>query len=221
MNLRFIDWIWHIRGTLPLPAGQSTGEAFARLEGLFGQAGTSHELAGDSLTFSKKDQAAQDKMSVFDSGVLRIEPGAGEQGGKHAAKYGGGPVLRYHLVSRALLFCFLAPLLFLAFAEFNLLRGKLQAPPTAAEKAEQQKKKEKEEAKPLVPLNPIDKFLGAPAPEKPKKDKKDKKPDPDEGKPSPIAGYAFAGIFLVLYVFGRILEDWLARRLFRRKLQGD
>ena len=77
MNLRFIDWIWHIRGTLPLPAGQSTGEAFARLEGLFGQAGTSHELAGDSLTFSKKDQAAQDKMSVFDSGVLRIEVAKG------------------------------------------------------------------------------------------------------------------------------------------------
>ncbi|WEK46687.1 MAG: hypothetical protein P0Y56_17035 [Candidatus Andeanibacterium colombiense] len=216
MNLRFIERIWHIKGSLPLPHGQSADQAFERLDGLFGEIGTSHARAGGSLTFSKKDPPAQDKLAVFESGVLWIEP-AGEGEGQEGQ---GAPVLRYHLISRALLYCFLAPLLFLAFAQFNVLRGKLQAPPTAAEKAEQAKKKAKEDAKPLTPLNPIDKFLGAPAPEKPKKDKKDKKPDPDEGKPSPIAGYAFAGIFFVLYLVGRFLEAWLVKRLFRRKLQG-
>ena len=91
MNLRFIDWIWHVRGSLELAPGQSSQEALERLDPLFHETGTSHERADDTLTFRKKDQPAQDKMSVFDSGVLRIE--------KRAA----GSVLRYHLVSRTLL----------------------------------------------------------------------------------------------------------------------
>ena len=91
MNLRFIDWIWHVRGSLTLAPEQSSDDAFNRLDSLFRQTGTSHERTNDTLIFRKKDQAAQDKMSVFDGGVLQIEKGV------------AGSVLRYHLISRALL----------------------------------------------------------------------------------------------------------------------
>ena len=196
MNLRFLDWIWHIKGSLPLVPGQSSEEAFSRLDPLFRDANTRHALTGDTLTFHKKDQAAQDKMSIFDRGVLRIEREA------------GGSVLRYHMASRALLFCFLAPLLFLAFAGLNVTLGKLEKPATetAAKKAE---KKDV-----VLPLNPIDKALGAPAPEKPKKDgaKKDKH--------SPTPAYVFAALFAALYLVGRVLEDRLVTSLFRKKLLG-
>jgi hypothetical protein len=206
--LRIIDWIWHVRGQVPLATGQSGEEALARLEPLFNQPGTTYERAEGTLSFRKKDQLAQDKMSVFDSGVLQIEPGA------------TGPNLRYRLASRALLFCFLAPLLFLALAQLTITVGSFQKPSAdAAKKAEDKKKAD-------IPQNPIDKFLGAPAPEKPKDDKKDagkdKSKDKDEGsndKPSPTSAYVFAGIFAALYVAGRMLEDWLAKRLFRKALQ--
>jgi hypothetical protein len=191
---RFIDWIWNVRGSLALNPGQSSDDAFGRLDPLFHQTGTSHERDHDTLTFRKKDQAAQDKMSVFDRGVLRIEREA------------GGSVLRYHMTSRALLFCFLAPLLFLAFAGLTLTLGKLEKPATEApaKKAEKQV---------VLPQNPIDKALGAPAPEKPKKDAADK-------KHSPTAAYVFAALFAVLYVVGRVLEGRLVRGLFRKKLRS-
>lgn len=202
MNARFIDWIWHIRGSLALAPGQSTDEVFGRLDPLFRQTGTSHDRTQDRLTFSKRDQAAQDKMSVFDGGVLQIEKGV------------AGPVLRYHLTSRALLFCFLAPLLFLGFAQLTIALGKLDKPSTEASgksgKASDEAKKHA-----ALPQNPIDKFLGSPAPEKPKKDGADK---PEKKKHSPTAAYVFAGIFAVLYLVGRILEDWLIKRLFRKRL---
>jgi hypothetical protein len=68
-------------------------------------------------------------------------------------------------------------------------------------------------------MNPIDKALGAPAPDKSKKD------DEDGGgkkgkKLSPTPAYVFAGIFAALYVVGRVLEDWLVRRLFKKALDG-
>ncbi len=210
---RFIDWIWHIRGSLALAPGQSGEDAFNRLDPLFRQTGTSHERTHDTLTFSKKDQAAQDKMSVFDSGVMTIERDA------------TGSVLRYHLVSRALLFCFLAPILFLGFAQLTVLVGNLQKPSTeAAEKAKKDKKKDQ-----VLPQHWIDKALGAPAPEKPQKDEKDSKDKKggkdkkkeDDDKPSPTPAYVFAGIFATLYVAGRILEDRLIKRLFRKRLLGS
>jgi hypothetical protein len=205
VNLRLVDWIWQIRGTLPLPTGQSGEEALGRLEPLFGESGTSHERTGNMLTFRKQHQLAQDKMSVFDGGVLQIEPGA------------GAPVLRYRLVSRALLFCFLAPLLFLGIAQITIAVGHLQK--QSAEAADAKKKAEKKKADKkdsVVALNPIDKALGAPEPEKPKKDGKDK--DKDDDAPSPTSAYVFAGIFAALYVAGRIVEAWLVRRLFRKSL---
>ncbi|MDM7955266.1 MAG: hypothetical protein QUV11_02635 [Blastomonas sp.] len=202
MNLRLLDWIWNIRGSVPLAPGQSSDEAFARLDPLFQQPGTTYERTGDTLVFAKKDQAAQDKMSIFDAGALQIEPGA------------GGAVLRYRMASRALLFCFLAPLLFLAFGQLTVAVGKFAGPDTEA--AEKDKKDEKK--KDVVrELHPIDKFLGAPAPEKPKDDKKEEKKDHSH---SPTAAYVFAAIFAALYAAGRILEDRLIRSLFRKRLHA-
>ena len=202
MNLRFIDWIWHVRGRLALAPGQSGDEAFSRLDSLFRQTGTSHELTDGALTFRKKDQASQDKMSIFDGGVLRIEQGV------------AGPVLRYHLTSRALLFCFLAPLLFLGIAQATIAIGNTQKPPSeAAKKAEEKLKAQKSK----VPMSPIDKALGAPAPEKPKKDGADGDKKKDD-KPSPTPAYVFAAIFATLYLVGRILEDRLAKSLFKKRL---
>lgn len=204
MRLRYIDWIWHVRGSLALAPGLSRDDAFNRLDPVFRETGTSRRRVDDTLVFDKKDQAAQDKMSVFDSGILRIENGV------------AGSVLRYHLISRALLFCFLAPLLFLAMAQATIALGKHQkAVADAAAKAGKAPKKPAEKA---LPLNPIDKALGAPAPEKPKKGKD--KDDEDKKKPSPTPAYVFAGIFATLYLVGRILEDRLVKSLFRKRLLG-
>lgn len=198
--LGLLDWIWNIKGSLALDPGQSRDEAFGRLDPLFHQSGTSHEYTGDTLTFRKKDQAAQDKMSIFDAGVLRIE----------------GSVLHYRLVSKSLLFCFLAPLLFLAFAAGNIALGKLDKPATEEKAKKDGKAKKDDEVK---PLHWIDQALGAPAPEKPKKDGKDKD-DKGKSKHSPTPAYVFAGLFAALYVAGRILEAKLVKRLFRKSLAG-
>ncbi|MFM6828797.1 MAG: hypothetical protein ACKOVA_00430 [Novosphingobium sp.] len=205
MNLRFIDWIWHVRGSVPLPAGQTGDEAFARLDPLFHEVGTTYERSSGMLTFSKKDQPAQDKMSVFDSGVLQIEDDAGT------------PVLRYRLASRALLFCFLVPLLFLAFAQLTIALNAFENPPAAGASPAA---KGGDDKKPEVQLNPIDKALGAPEPDKPK-DGKDGKGGKPEKKPTPPSAYVFAAIFVFLYGVGRILEDRLVRRLFIRRLQDE
>jgi len=194
--MRFTDWIWQVRGSLALPHGQSSDEAFGRLSPLFHQAGTSYERENDALIFRKKDPAAQDKMSVFDRGVLQIEEGS------------AGTVLRYRLTSRILLFCFLAPLLFLSFAALSVAAGKFE-PAAAKEASKKEDKKDK-----VLPQNPIDKFLGAPAPEKPKKDKK----KDDDDKPDPTPAYVLAGIFAVLYIVGRLLEARLVRSLFEKRL---
>lgn len=200
MNTRFIDWIWHINGSLALAPEQSSDEAFGRLDPLFRQRGTSHERMNDTLTFRKKDQAAQDKMAVFESGVLQIEKGA------------GGPVLRYRLASRTLLFCFLLPLLFMGFAQLTIYMAQFEKPSTEAAS----KKPDKKDA--ALPQNPIDKFLGAPAPEKPK-DGEDK-PGRGGKKPSPTPAYVFAVMFTILYGIGRILEARKVKSLFQKSLLG-
>lgn len=192
MNLRFIDWVWHVRGRLTLSPGQSRDDAFNRLDSLFRQTGTSHQRTNDTLSFTKKAPAAQDRMSVFDGGALRIERSM------------AGSVLHYHLTSRALLFCFLAPLLFLAIAQFTIAINKFDRPHEAAKKNA------------VMAMNPIDKALGAPAPDTPKKDDADT--EYEAKKPSPTPAYVFAGIFAALYVVGRILEDRLVNALFRKSL---
>ncbi|WP_022683864.1 hypothetical protein [Sphingobium bisphenolivorans] len=196
MNARIFDWIWHIRGSVAIAPEQPTDDVLGRLDPLFRQDGTSHSRTGDRLTFSKKDPAAQDKMSIFDRGVLQVEKGA------------SGSILRYHLTSKALLFCFLAPFFFLAVAQLTVAIGKLEKPSTEAV----EKKPHKEPA--LLPQNPIDKALGAPAPEKPDK----KKAEEQDKKPSPTPAYVFAALFAILYVAGRLLEDKLVKSLFRKSV---
>ncbi len=202
--MRLIDWIWTVRGELPLPAGQSADEAFARLDPFFREPGTSFDQAGRSLSFTKQDPLAQDKMSIYDRGELRVE------------SQPGGGVLRYWMTSKSLLFCFLAPLMFIAFGQIIVGVGMLTKPDT--EQADKKKKDEKEKVR---ELHWIDQMLGAPAPEKPKKDKKDeKKEDGGKDRFSPTSAYVFAGLFALLYVIGRILEDRLIRRRFLRSLTG-
>lgn len=206
MSPRLVDWIWNVRGSLPLPHGQSANDVFDRLDPLFHQAGTSHQRTGDTLTFRKKDQAAQDKMAVFDDGVLRVEQGV------------SGPVLRYRLTSRMLLFCFFLPLLFLGFAGLTIVLNDIQKP-SAETAAKAKKEAEAAEKKKLaIPMNPLDKALGAPAPEKPRKP--DAKNDDDDKKSTPTAAYVFAAIFATLYVVGRILEARLFKSLLRKRLFG-
>jgi hypothetical protein len=201
--LRLIDWIWTVRGELPLPAGQGADEAFARLEPFFREPGTSFDQGAGTLTFTKKDPLAQDRMSIYDAGELRVE-----QQADHA-------ILRYWMTSRSLLFCFLAPLLFIAFGQIIVGVGLLVGPET--EQADKKKKDEKKDE--VRQLHWIDQMLGAPAPEKPKKDEKDKKKEEGQkNRYSPTSAYVFAGLFALLYIIGRILEDRLIRRRFLRSL---
>lgn len=198
--LRLFDWIWHISGKVPLPGGQPSDEAFARLAPLFEEPGTSYRRTGATLTFQKKDPVAQDKMAVFDRGVLHVEEGP------------AGAELHYRLASRTLLFCFLVPLLFLGFAQLNIALNKFDTAP-----AEETAKKPKKEDV-VLPQHPIDKALGAPAPEKPKK--KDPAEEGEGGRHSPTPGYVFAAIFAVLYGVGRVLESRLINKLLTRRLAG-
>ncbi len=203
--LRLFHWIWHIRGDVPLPAALAPDDAFHRLAPLFAHSGTTHARMGDLIVVTKHDQLAQDPLSIVDSGTLQID------------RDENGAVLRYHLVSRALLYCFLAPLLFLAVAQLTVFLGSLEKP---GSEEQAQKDKGKQDHKGEIRLNPVDKFLGAPAPEKPKDDKKNKEKGGDEEKKgfSPTTAYVFAGIFIALWVLGRLLEPWLIRRLFQRTL---
>ncbi|MFT4027312.1 MAG: hypothetical protein QM676_10990 [Novosphingobium sp.] len=200
MTPRFFERIWHISGSLALAPGQSSDEAFDRLDPLFRQRGTSRERSGDTLTFTKENQAPQDKMSIFDGGVLQIRRTA------------AGAVLYYNMKSKALLACFLAPLLFLFFSQ---LPGLLAKPENPAEAAAKAAKAEAAAKKPPAQLHPIDKFLGAPAPEAPKKGEESGR---RSRKPSPMPGYVFAAFFAILYAAGRILEDRLIKRQFSKRL---
>lgn len=210
MKLPYIERIWRIRGSLPLEASPSPAEVFDKLDPLFQASGTTHSIAGDTLSFTKKNALAQDKMSVFDRGELTV----------------GNSTLSYWMTSRALLFCFLAPLLFIGFAQLTLIVGEIQKPTPAEMKEAKEKAKKEEEKKANAPMHPIDKFLGAPAPDKPKKEDekkkgKKKKEDEEDQGPSNTPAYVFAGIFFTLYLLGRWLEPWLIKREFRRRLTEE
>lgn len=218
MSWRLINWIWHIRGSLSLGREVSSDEAFARLDPLFQQEGTTYDREGDTLTFRKKDQAAQDKMSIFDGGVLSVEDGD------------TSPELKYDLKSRALLACFVAPLVFLAFAQFSIVLSSLDTGCADGDRVSEQcveeaaeEEEEDEEEETVKELHPIDKFLGAPAPKQPDEDEKEESEDEEEEekekmKHSPLRAYIFAGIFSMIYIVGRVLESWLINRRFRKRL---
>jgi hypothetical protein len=205
LKLPLIDNIWRVRGAVPVDPAMSAEEAFARIDPLLRTPGTTLDIEAGALTYSKHNPAAQDKLATFTRGRMWIE------------RAGAGAVLRFDLFSHALLFCFLAPLLFLGFAQLAITVNAWEAAAAKAEEAAQKdKKKDEEKPKPVRKLNPIDEWLGAPAPEDPNK-KKDKE-DEEEGTHSPEPGYFLAGLFAALYLLGRWLEPWLARRRFRAAL---
>ena len=206
MKLPFIDWIWRAKGSLPLETPMSPASAFDRLDPLFQTNGTSYEIAGDTLTFSKHNPAAQDKLATFTRGTLTV------------VEREGRSVLTYKVTSPALLACFMAPLLFLALGQVNVAIGEYEkSKAEAAEKSgkDADKSEKTDEEDKDVKLHWFDAALGAPAPEKP--DKKDKDKDKYK-KYSPKTAYILAAIFATLYVVGRILEPWLIKSRFRRKL---
>jgi len=201
----YLDRIWRSRDSIPLPDGVPPDAAFERLAPLFATRGTSCEVAGDTLTYSKENPAAQDKLATFTSGTLRLE------------RKGGTVRLAYDVGSAALLLCFLAPLVFLAFAQLAVLANVLHGPEVEDARSEGTADEEAEEP---AELHWIDKMLGAPAPEA-KDEKEEEEEDKDEGKHSPKPGYVLAGIFAAVYLVGRILEPWLVKRTFRKALEGN
>jgi hypothetical protein len=201
VKVRFIDWIWRIRGSLPVE-NQSAAQAFAKLDPLFQEKNTAYRIDGDTLTFTKKAPVPQDKMSVFDDGTLRIANG----------------VLRYDMMSRALLACFLAPLLFFAVGKASVAMDQWRNPPEVVKAKEEAEKRRSRIKAEDVPMSPIDAFLGAPKPEMPKKD--GEKIGKRNRKPSMTTAYVFMGIFFALWVIGRILENVLIHNRFRDALLG-
>jgi hypothetical protein len=203
VNLRYVDWIWRIKGTLPIDPLHNPETVFRKLASLFHEPNTTSEVEGDTLVFTKKNQLPQDKMSVFDSGTLRVADG----------------VLRYDLMSRALLACFLSPLLFFAVGHVGVAFDTWRNPPEVV-KAKADAAKRRSKIKPeTVPMSPIDKILGAPKPEKKKKGEEEM--GKRNKKPSMTTAYAFMGIFFALWILGRILEHVRIHSRFRRMLAGD
>jgi hypothetical protein len=202
VTLPIIDHIWRVRGEVPVDPALSPEEVFARLDPLLRTPGTTLEAESDALSYAKHKPAAQDKLATFNRGSFRIEPA------------GAGAVLRFDLFSHALLLSFLAPLLFLGFAQAAIAINAWEA---AAEASEKSEKKDEEKPKPVRKLNPVDEFLGAPTPEDPNKKKDEKE---DEGRHSPDEAYFLAGLFAVIYLVGRWLEPWLLRRRLRAALSG-
>ena len=74
VNLHFpyIDRIWRARGEVPLDEALAPDEAFARIEPLLQTPGTDYAVEGDTLAYSKRNPAAQDKFATFTSGTLRL-----------------------------------------------------------------------------------------------------------------------------------------------------
>ena len=199
----FVEHIWRVRGEVPIDPALAPEEAFARLEPLLRTPGTQLAVEGGTLAYAKHNPAAQDAFATFTRGRLWIE------------RAGAGAVLRFDLFSHALMLCFLAPLLFLGFAQ---LAESLNAYEKAATEASGKEDKDKDKPRPVKALNPVDQSLGAPAPEDPNKKKGKEDEDEDEARHAPEQGYVLAGLFFALYLLGRWLEPWLARRRLRAAL---
>jgi hypothetical protein len=202
VNLSYIDWIWRVRGSLSVEPSHSAAETLGKLEDLFHEKNTTYRIDNNTLTFTKKNALPQDKMSIFDSGTLRVSEG----------------LLRYDMMSRALLACFLAPLFFFALGHTGVAIDKWRNPPEVV-KAKAEAAKKRSLVKPEdVPMNPIDKFLGAP---EPKKKKDGEEIGKRNRKPSMTTAYTYMGIFFALWIAGRILEHKLIHARFRKKLMSN
>jgi len=202
ITLPYIDRIWRSEGEVRLPVPMSPEEAFPRLDPLFQTPGTTYHIDDDTLTYKKRNPAAQDKLATFTRGTLRV-----------AQHQDGTARLRFNVSSTALLLCFLAPLLFLALGQTMEAVNAWEKAAEAA--APDDKDKDKDKASPKPELHPLDQWLGAPEPEDPAKKKDEKK---DEGKFDPIPAYVLAGLFLAIYLVGRVLEPWLLKRTLRAAL---
>lgn len=213
--LPYIDRIWRAEGSVIVPEPLTADEAFTRLDPLFQTPGTDYAVERDTLAYTKRNPAAQDKLATFTRGSLRV-----------AQQQDGTSRVFFNVSSTALLLCFLAPLLFLAFAQIMVtVNAWDKVAMEAAEAAEGGKAKDEEndETKPLPKLHPLDQMLGAPAPEDPAKKKKDKEKekDKDKDKFDPTPAYVLAGLFFVIYCVGRVLEPWLLKRTLRAALSAQ
>lgn len=205
MQVPFIDWIWRAKGSVPLEQPMTPASVFDKLDHLLQTHGTEYKIEGDVLRFKKDNPAAQDKLATFTRGTLRV------------TKRQGQPVLAYDVTSPALLFCFLAPLLFLAFGQATVAIGKYEnSKPEIVSDAEPEAKAEDDEPK---KLHPLDEFLGVPAPVVLTDEEKEAKKQEDKAKKfSPTTAYVLASIFAALYLVGRFLEPWLLRSRLRKTL---
>lgn len=204
LRVPYLEKIWRTEGSLIIDEPLTPEEAFARLDPLFQTDGTQYAVEGDTLGYLKTNPRAQDKLATFTSGTLRVDQAQGVTR------------LTYQAASTALLLCFLAPLLFLGFAQ---VAGEINAYERAKAEAEASAKKDKKdeaEEKKKPQLHWIDQMLGAPAPKDPKADK-DKKKEPKE-KIRTTPAYVLAGLFFAIFLVGRVLEPWLLRRTFRQAL---
>ncbi|MCL9981646.1 MAG: hypothetical protein NBV60_00680 [Erythrobacter sp.] len=208
LNLPYIDRIWRAEGSVTVAERLTADEAFTRLDPLFQTPGTEYAVEGDTLAYTKRNPAAQDKLATFTRGTLRV-----------AEQQDGTSRVFFNVSSTALLLCFLAPLLFLSFAQIMVtVNAWDKAATEAAETGE--KKKDEDKAKPVPQLHPLDQMLGAPAPEDPAKKKKDKEKK-DKGKFDPTPAYVLAGLFFLIYCVGRVLEPWLLKRTLRAALSAQ
>ena len=208
LNLPYIDRIWRAEGSVSVPEPLTADQAFTRLDPLFQAPGTTYAIEGDSLTYTKRNPAAQDKLATFTRGTFRF-----------AQHPDGTSRVLFSVSSTALLLCFLAPLLFLAFAQIMVTVNAWEKAATEATETGD-KKKEEDKAKPVPQLHPLDQMLGAPAPEDPAKKKKDKEKK-DKGKFDPTPAYVLAGLFFAIFLVGRVLGPWLLKRTLRAALAAQ
>ncbi|GAB4478207.1 MAG: hypothetical protein OHK0018_09170 [Erythrobacter tepidarius] len=205
--MTYIEWLWRAEGEVPIDPPLSAAEAFARLDPLFRTPDTTYAVKGDTLTYVKHNPAAQDKLATFTSGTMRV-----------ARSEDGAAKLVFSVRSKALLMVFLAPLLFLAFAQVMSAANDWEKAAMEAERAETKaagKLKDDDKAKPKAELHPLDKMLGAPEPEDPSKKKEENK---DKEKFETTPAYVLAGMFFLLFILGRVLEPWLLKRTLRAAL---
>ncbi len=204
LRVPYLEAIWRIEGSLTLDEPISPQEAFARLDPLFQTDGTRYALEGDTLAYLKTNPRAQDPLATFTSGTLKLE------------RSGSATRLTWQAASTALLLCFLAPLLFLFFAQVMEAANDYERAKAEASETKKGAKKDEAKDKPAPKLHPIDAMLGAPAPKDPNADKNKKK----EPKPKfkTTRAYVLSGLFFVIYLVGRVLEPWLLKRTFRRAL---
>lgn len=208
INLPFFDAIWRARGAMVIDEEMAPATAFERLDPMFQLHGTKYKVDGDTLTYTKDNPTPQDKLATFTRGSLKVE------------RQSGQTAVSYDVRSHALLYCFLAPLLFLGFAGLALGLNAIDPPdPKGKDETEESAEADEEPQQ----LHWIDQMLGAPAPDKPEeKDSEEgaEESDKDEVKPkhSPTSAYVLAGIFFLIYCVGRFLEPLLLRRTLRRAL---